>query len=584
MFTINEDNSIYATRGDTVFFWAKAEQDGNRYKFQPGEVLRMKIYGKKDAENVVLQKDFPVTEVTEAVEIYLSKTDTKFGEVISKPRDYWYEIELHHVDEVQTILGYGEDGPALFRLMPEGDEVPETPVTPEDIPIVDDKLDMTSTRPVQNQAVARAYQALLAGYEKTAEAVSEVHVTPEMFGAIGDGEADDTKAIQDAIDANDIIFFGSKTYIVSGVEIPANKIVHFANTVIKKTDESICPAVKITGSNVSILGTPTIIGTQFDDKTEFCHCMSIVNNEEPIGNIYVESLRAENAQGDGLYIGSASQNLYNIKVGQVVSKNCFRHGLAITSGQDVTIDSIICENCSVDYEPYGANVELRNIMAHKVIAKHLSVVPQAGLAYNIQFGNVVLNNDSVVALTVHSCDHIKFDQVTIENSGTSAILFDNHHGVKTRLCEIGSLYVKDAYCTYAEGTTDAGYIKASGVEKVVIGHADICGDIDRTIDLFLGNGNDVAEIVVNGGLLKATRIGRYVTVRLANCTIECTNGFMGGYDGSFVRNCTINCSGTLFAYATIDALAHDNIIVATTLQSNASWKLYNNIVNGTFTS
>lgn len=217
MFTINEDNSIYATRGDIVFFLVTADNNGENYKFQPGDVVRIKVYGKKDAETVVLQKDFPVTEVTEHVEVYLSKEDTKFGEVISKPRDYWYEVELNPFDKPQTIIGYGEDGPCLFKLMPEGDDVEEIPVTPEDIPIVDNALDMTSTRPVQNQAIARAYQALLAGYERTAEAVSKIHVTPQMYGAIGDGEADDTDAVQAAFDAvreNGFVLIPEGTYLV----------------------------------------------------------------------------------------------------------------------------------------------------------------------------------------------------------------------------------------------------------------------------------------------------------------------------------------------------------------------------------
>ena len=84
MFTLNDDLSIYATRGDIVFFSVTAEDDGEPYKFQAGDVVRIKIYGKKDAEAVVLQKDFPVTEETESVEIFLTEQDTKIGEVISK--------------------------------------------------------------------------------------------------------------------------------------------------------------------------------------------------------------------------------------------------------------------------------------------------------------------------------------------------------------------------------------------------------------------------------------------------------------------------------------------------------------------
>lgn len=122
MFKVHEDNSIYATRGDIVFFSVTAEDSGVPYHFQPGDVVRITIYGKKDAENVVLQKDFPVSVASESVSIYLDKEDTTIGEVISKPKDYWYEVELNPDTAPQTIIGYDEDGPKLFKLFPEGKE------------------------------------------------------------------------------------------------------------------------------------------------------------------------------------------------------------------------------------------------------------------------------------------------------------------------------------------------------------------------------------------------------------------------------------------------------------------------------
>lgn len=120
MFTINDDNSIYVTRGDILFFTVTAEDDGESYKFQPGDVVRIKVYGKKDAEAVALQKDFPVFEESEEVEIFLSEEDTKIGEVISKPKDYWYEVELNPDTKPQTIIGYDNDGAKVFKLFPEG--------------------------------------------------------------------------------------------------------------------------------------------------------------------------------------------------------------------------------------------------------------------------------------------------------------------------------------------------------------------------------------------------------------------------------------------------------------------------------
>lgn len=158
MFTINEDNSIYVTRGDILFFYVLAESEGKNYQFKPGDIVRIKVYGKKDAETVAFQKDFPVPEITEKVRIYLTQEETKIGEVISKHKDYWYEVELNPDTAPQTIIGYDEDGAKLFRLFPEGDDIPPyvPDIKPEDIPIVDEELDVTSPRPIQNQAVARA--------------------------------------------------------------------------------------------------------------------------------------------------------------------------------------------------------------------------------------------------------------------------------------------------------------------------------------------------------------------------------------------------------------------------------------------
>ena len=178
MFTINDDNSIYATRGDIVFFYVSAEDNGASYQFQPGDIVRIKVFGKKDAENVVLQKDFPVAELTTKVQIYLTEEDTKIDEVISKPKDYWYEVELNPDTAPQTIVGYDEDGPKVFKLFPEGDDIPEyvPDIKPEDIPIVDAELDMSSQRPVQNQAIARELARIDAGYkQRTGNLIANIH-------------------------------------------------------------------------------------------------------------------------------------------------------------------------------------------------------------------------------------------------------------------------------------------------------------------------------------------------------------------------------------------------------------------------
>lgn len=215
MFQLNDDMSIYATRGDVVFFELQADDDGKNYKFQPGDLVRIKVFAKKDAEKIVLQKDFPVAEITESVEIYLTKEDTKIGEVISKPVDYWYEIELNPDKNPQTIVGYDEDGAKIFKLFPEGDDVEDYIPTPEDFPVVDTKFDLTSPRPIANQTVTREFQNLFEGYKATHNAVANLYVTPEMFGAIGDGVADDTEALGEALLSGKNIHLPEGVYVTN---------------------------------------------------------------------------------------------------------------------------------------------------------------------------------------------------------------------------------------------------------------------------------------------------------------------------------------------------------------------------------
>lgn len=124
MFTVNADKSIYATRGDVVFFGVKALENGEPYMFKPGDVVQFKVFEKKACNCVVLQKKFPVAEEVDMVNIALSGEETKFGGTISKPKDYWYEVELNPDTKPQTIIGYDENGAKIFKLYPEGETLP----------------------------------------------------------------------------------------------------------------------------------------------------------------------------------------------------------------------------------------------------------------------------------------------------------------------------------------------------------------------------------------------------------------------------------------------------------------------------
>ena len=116
MFVVNDDMSVYVTRGDYCNIPVA-------HQFQSGDMVRFKVTKKKDCNTVVLQRDFVVESATETFVISLTGNDTKIGEVISKPTDYWYEVELNPETNPQTIIGYDEDGAKILKLFPEGKDV-----------------------------------------------------------------------------------------------------------------------------------------------------------------------------------------------------------------------------------------------------------------------------------------------------------------------------------------------------------------------------------------------------------------------------------------------------------------------------
>lgn len=125
MFFIDEDKIIHLTRGDIASIEVGAQLSaGEAYTFKVSDVVRFKAFEKGKCDIVVLQKDVVVKAETPTVTISLTKEDTKIGKVISKKKDYWYEIELNPDTAPQTIVGYDDDGAKILRLYPEGSDVP----------------------------------------------------------------------------------------------------------------------------------------------------------------------------------------------------------------------------------------------------------------------------------------------------------------------------------------------------------------------------------------------------------------------------------------------------------------------------
>ena len=448
MYRINEDNSIYATRGDIVVISLTADDNGKPYTFQVGEVLRIKVFGKKDAESVALQKDFPVTAVTQTMQLFLDENDTKIGEVISKPKDYWYEIELNPFDNPQTIIGYDEDGPKIFKLLPEGADIPPYVPDPEDIPVIDNELDMTSDRPVANQVVARAFFNLQAGYQATHEAVSKLHITPQMYGAVGDGKADDTEAIKTAISAigkNGIstLHFPTGTYLVSeDIPLVSNMTItgDGYNSVIKRagTEETNynvlrCDKVaNVTIRNIHIQGERS---EHKGENGEWGMCLGLLGSSA----VTIEDCKLTDGWGDGVYIGcdNTGKGCSNITIDNCIIDHNRRNGVSVIEcdgfrllNSRLTNTDGTAPKAGIDFEPNETDQVITNCIVDNCIfygnysdimfydrSSVQAVIRNCHTSstFGFRYDSVELTEKADGSITVHNCDFMNSQNCCVFN-------------------------------------------------------------------------------------------------------------------------------------------------------------------------
>lgn len=412
MYKINDDKSIYVTRGDIVALEVSAKDTtktlGTPYTFQPGEILRMTVYGKKKAQNVVLQKDFPITAVTQTVGIFLTKEDTKIGDIISKPVDYWYEIELNPYDNPQTIIGYDDDGAKVFKLFPEGadKELEEYEPNEDDIlaRFLDDELDLTSKHPVENQAIARAFANLQGGFKATQEAVTKLHVTPEMYGAIGDGKADDTEALQSCLVSGNRITLNGTYRITSRLNFSGLKdVVLQGGKIVRDKDTTFCTIKGGSCSNIHIVnvefdgnGNNPDMEYKWSDETQICIFLA-----GDCHDIFVEKCVIKNHNYGVFTLGA------NFTEG-IVSANA-------------TIRDCRFENCCSCIDTYGKGILIDHNTFMNITGNAIQIEPEGGQSaanpledkdyYQCAMGSVISNN------------------LLTNVEGTAIVIHDNAYGI-----------------------------------------------------------------------------------------------------------------------------------------------------------
>lgn len=116
-----DGSTIKLNRGESLNITLSIKQeDGTSYTFLENDKITFGIYNKgKMSEEPVLLKTYNATPGETTIDINLTNEETKIGDLINKPVEYWYEIELN---DTYTIIGYDDDGAKILMLYPEGNK------------------------------------------------------------------------------------------------------------------------------------------------------------------------------------------------------------------------------------------------------------------------------------------------------------------------------------------------------------------------------------------------------------------------------------------------------------------------------
>lgn len=393
MFKIDDDMTINVTRGDCGTIDVSATVDGAVYVFLPGDILRLKVFEKKNCENVVLKKDFGIDVNATTVTLTLTGKDTKIGGMINKPTNYWYEIELNPETNPQTIVGYDDEGPKLFCLHPEGNEVEETEPEEADVGAFDDKLDLTSNKALPNWLITKEILALK-GKVKQNE-TGNISVT--AFGEVGKG--DDRETIEKAIAAltdNSTLVFPKGHYVINSVPADfvgggeltkhtlfkitnkknvtidlCNSIIEFA---INKFNKQRCAIFRFEDCENFTIKNGTLIGDRLNhDYTQHITNewgMGIVASTEkyPSGATpqnpaepsskkcggKIENMEIYDFTGDGICINNGTSPA-DVKIDNCHIHHCRRQGITLGDTADVIIDRCYIHHIGTHDEKMGAS-------------------------------------------------------------------------------------------------------------------------------------------------------------------------------------------------------------------------------------
>ena len=253
-----------------------------------------------------------------------------------------------------------------------------------------------------------------------------VIVTPEMFGAAGDGVTDDTEAIQAALDAG-ITFFNG-TYLITHILNVSQSIYGNNATIINEadgTDARVTFFVPSTVNNIVISGinVDSRQNMPIEPTFEHSHAFRVEGD-----NIIIDNCSAKDIRGDGLCLNAGA---HNIIVNNFTSTNALRCAISLVSCHDVILNHCDLHNTTsnyvycVDIEPdYGRYKKVYNVVFNscKIVDENknaVRLVPDSAVSddtiYNITFNDCYIRSVTGFAISSTGYGSTNMGDITIKN-------------------------------------------------------------------------------------------------------------------------------------------------------------------------
>lgn len=362
-------------------------------------------------------------------------------------------------------------------------------------------------------------------------------VTPEMFGAVGDGVTDDTDALQTAIDNGNVVLRGA--YLVSSDLNLNGKILGYGGTIIL----SACHMVYENSCNlegVSIISDGNVNTCVRFDSGTYCENVNIKNCA-----FYNLNSTDTTRQNIGIRARGKNVNIENVSFSGYVSGIIYEPYQSVKNGV-LNINSVTGENIQtlIDLEGWSTNV------INSPVVKNIKLINTASQKSSIA---TEVGSDAVL---VNYCNNLIIAGIVAINPRERAI-YANH---------IRDGIISDVYCY------------GSQVVKV-------CGTAEYFAERIKVN-NITGEEINDNGYLFTTYYSRDVTVNNANehTTSDLNNVQMIRLQDS-CENITIDgftldgaTRGAISLEKTEDDAAQSNIIIRNGVIKNCNMRVQNNAV------